>query len=94
MMIYLALVMNAVISVIFRVTTVEEYLMLLNVLRFKERNAKVMSRELHYTEDEYGYCQELCPYSHIPFEGVSGIGDTRIGSAACSGCKFNEYAQH
>ena len=52
-----------------------------------------MSKELHYTEDEYVYCQELCPYSHMPFEDVSGIEGTRIGSAACSECKYNEYVQ-
>jgi len=52
-----------------------------------------MSRELHYTEDDLGHCQELCPYSHMPSVDISGIEGTRIGSIACSECKYNEFTQ-
>jgi hypothetical protein len=29
----------------------------------------------------------------MPFEDVSGIEGTRIGSVACSECKYNKYTQ-
>ena len=55
-----------------------------------------MSKELHYTEDDYGNCMELCPYSNRPLEdGETGWSrnGTKIGSIACGECKYNEYTQ-